>query len=79
MLPALLIIAAGADPTRALVLSQVVLSFGIPFALVPLLLFCRNRGLMGTLVNRRVTTVAATIVATLIISLNAFLLQQTLM
>jgi len=79
MLPALLIIAAGADPSRALVLSQVVLSFGIPFALVPLLLFCRNRGLMGTLVNRRVTTVAATIVATLIISLNAFLLQQTLM
>ena len=79
MLPALLIIAAGADPSRALVLSQVVLSFGTPFALVPLLLFCRNRGLMGTLVNRRVTTVAATIVATLIISLNAFLLQQTLM
>ncbi len=79
MLPALLIIAAGADPSRALVLSQVVLSFGIPFALVPLLLFCRNRGLMGTLVNRRVTTVAASVVAALIISLNAFLLQQTLL
>ena len=79
MLPALLIIAAGADPSRALVMSQVVLSFGIPFALVPLVLFCRNRGLMGTLVNRRVTTAAATVVATLIISLNAFLLQQTLM
>jgi manganese transport protein len=70
MLPALVIIAAGADPSRALVLSQVVLSFGIPFALVPLLLFCRNRGLMGTLVNRRVTTVAAAVVATVIISLN---------
>jgi manganese transport protein len=79
MLPALVIIAAGADPSRVLVLSQVVLSFGIPFALVPLVLFCRNRGLMGTLVNRRVTTVAATVVATVIISLNAFLLQQTLM
>jgi manganese transport protein len=79
MLPALVIIAAGADPSRALVLSQVVLSFGIPFALVPLLLFCRNRGLMGTLVNRRVTTVAAAVVATVIISLNGFLLQQTLM
>jgi manganese transport protein len=79
MLPALVIIAAGADPSRALVLSQVVLSFGIPFALVPLLLFCRNRGLMGTLVNRRVTTVAAAVVATVIISLNVFLLQQTLM
>jgi manganese transport protein len=79
MLPALVIIAAGADPSRALVLSQVVLSFGIPFALVPLVLFCRNRGLMGTLVNRRVTTVAAAVVATVIISLNGFLLQQTLM
>ncbi len=79
MLPALVIIAAGADPSRVLVLSQVVLSFGIPFALVPLVLFCRNRGLMGTLVNRRVTTVAATVVATVIISLNGFLLQQTLM
>jgi manganese transport protein len=79
MLPALVIIAAGANPSRVLVLSQVVLSFGIPFALVPLVLFCRNRGLMGTLVNRRVTTVAATVVATVIISLNGFLLQQTLM
>jgi manganese transport protein len=79
MLPALVIIAAGANPSRALVLSQVVLSFGIPFALIPLLLFCRDRGLMGALVNRRVTTAAAVVVATLIISLNAFLLQQTLL
>ena len=78
MIPALVIIAAGADPSRALVLSQVVLSFGIPFALVPLLLFCRDRDLMGTLVNRRLTTVVAAIVATVIISLNAFLLEQTL-
>jgi manganese transport protein len=77
MLPAFLIIAAGADPSRALVLSQVVLSFGIPFALVPLLLFCRNGALMGTLVNRRVTTVVAAVVATIIISLNLFLLEQT--
>jgi len=78
MVPALVIIAAGADPSRALVLSQVVLSFGIPFALVPLLLFCRDRDLMGSLVNRRLTTVVAAIVATVIISLNAFLLEQTL-
>jgi manganese transport protein len=74
MTPALLIIAIGVDPTRALVLSQVVLSFGIPFALIPLLIFCANRGLMGSLVNRRSTTVAAVVVATVIISLNAFLL-----
>ena len=71
MAPALVIIAVGVDPTRALVLSQVVLSFGIPFALIPLLIFCRNRGLMGRLVNRRSTTVAAVVVATVIISLNA--------
>jgi manganese transport protein len=78
MVPALVIIAVGADPSRALVLSQVVLSFGIPFALVPLLLFCRDRELMGSLVNRRVTTAVAMIVAAVIISLNAFLLEQTL-
>jgi manganese transport protein len=78
MLPALVIIAIGVDPSRALVLSQVVLSFGIPFALVPLVLFCRDRGLMGELVNRRSTTIAAWIVAGAIISLNVFLLEQTL-
>jgi manganese transport protein len=77
MVPALVVVAAGVDPSRALVLSQVVLSFGIPFALVPLLLFCRDRRLMGALVNRRSTTVAAVLVATLIISLNAFLLAGT--
>jgi manganese transport protein len=57
-----------------LVLSQVVLSFGIPFALIPLLLFCRDRELMGTLVNRRITTVIATAVIAVIVSLNIFLL-----
>jgi manganese transport protein len=79
MLPALVIIAFGVDPSRALVISQVVLSFGIPFALVPLLLFCRDRSLMGALVNRRSTTVLATIVAAAIISLNVFLLTQTVL
>jgi len=78
MIPALIVIAAGADPSRALVISQVVLSFGIPFALVPLLLFCRDRSLMGTLVNRRTTTALAIVVAAVIIVLNVFLLQQTL-
>jgi len=78
MAPALVMIAIGVDASRALVLSQVVLSFGIPFALIPLLLFCRDRSLMGTLVNRRSTTVAAVVITVLIVSLNAFLLQQTL-
>jgi manganese transport protein len=77
MLPALLIIGIGVNPSRALVISQVVLSFGIPFALVPLVLFCKNRGIMGSLVNRRSTTIVATIVAGVIISLNLFLLEQT--
>jgi manganese transport protein len=77
MLPALVVVAVGVDPSRALVLSQVVLSFGIPFALVPLIHFCRDRRLMGTLVNRRSTTVAGVLVATVIISLNVFLLAGT--
>ena len=79
MVPALVIVAVGVNPTKALVLSQVVLSFGIPFALIPLLLFCRNRGLMGGLVNRRSTTAAAVVVTIVIVSLNVFLLQQTLL
>jgi manganese transport protein len=77
MLPALVVVAIGVDPSRALVLSQVVLSFGIPFALVPLILFCRDRELMGALVNRRVTTFAAVVVASVIIALNVFLLAGT--
>jgi manganese transport protein len=79
MIPALIIIAIGVNPSKALILSQVVLSFGIPFALIPLVMFCRNRSLMGTLVNRRATTVAAVIVTIIIVSLNAFLLEQTLL
>lgn len=77
MLPALVIIAAGVDPYRSLVISQVVLSFGIPFALIPLLLFCRNRSLMGNLVNRPLTTAVAAAVTVVIVSLNVFLLHQT--
>jgi manganese transport protein len=77
MAPALIILAIGVNPSRSLVISQVVLSFGIPFALIPLLIFCRNRGLMGVLVNHRLTTAVATVVVTLIVSLNVFLLYQT--
>jgi len=77
MLPAFVVIGLGADPSRTLVISQVILSFGIPFALVPLVLFTSKRELMGPLVNARATTVAATIVAAIIIALNVFLLVQT--
>jgi manganese transport protein len=78
MLPALIVIGLGAPPTKTLVVSQVVLSFGIPFALIPLVWFTSKRVIMGPLVNRRATTVAATVVAGLIVALNGFLLVQTL-
>jgi manganese transport protein len=77
MLPALVVLAIGLNPSRSLVISQVVLSFGIPFALIPLLIHCRNRSVMGALVNRRLTTGIATVVVTLIVSLNVFLLYRT--
>jgi manganese transport protein len=77
MAPALVILAVGLNPSRSLVMSQVVLSFGIPFALIPLLMFCRNRDVMGTLVNHRLTTTVAAVVVVLIVSLNVFLLYQT--
>jgi manganese transport protein len=78
MAPALVVLGIGVNTTDTLVISQVVLSFGIPFALVPMILLTRRRELMGALVNRRVTTVLASIVAGLIIGLNGFLIQQTL-
>jgi manganese transport protein len=77
MAPAFVVIALGADPSRTLVISQVVLSFGIPFALVPLVWFTSRKSLMGNLVNHPVTTMGAAFVATLIIALNIFLLYQT--
>jgi manganese transport protein len=78
MAPALVVLGLGLDPSRSLVISQVVLSFGIPFALVPLVLLTRRRDVMGVLVNRRLTTAVAGVVAALIIVLNGFLLVETL-
>jgi manganese transport protein len=74
--PALLVLAIGLDPTDALVGSQVVLSFGIPFALVPLLVIAANKNVMGDLANPRWVTAIAGALAALIIALNAFLLFQ---
>jgi manganese transport protein len=76
MLPALIVIGVGFEPTRTLVLSQVVLSFGLPFALVPLALFTSRAKLMGVLVNRRATTILFGGVTLLIVALNMFLLYQ---
>lgn len=74
LLPALVVIGIGLPPTEVLVVSQVILSFGIPFALVPLLILCRHRGLMGGLVNPRWLDVVVTLIVIPIIALNAFLL-----
>jgi manganese transport protein len=78
MTPALFVIAVGWDPTRTLVISQVVLSFGLPFALVPLVRFTSRPEVMGGLVSRRITTVTAILVTGAIVALNGFLLYQTL-
>ncbi|MFN3286024.1 MAG: Nramp family divalent metal transporter [bacterium] len=74
MTPALVVIALGLDPTRTLVISQVVLSFGLPFALVPLVAFTSRREIMGPLANRPLTTALAGVATALIIALNTFLL-----
>ncbi len=76
MAPVLVVLAIGLNPSRSLVISQVVLSFGIHFALIPLLIHCRIRDVMKALVNHRPTTAAA-VVVTRIVSLNGFLLYQT--
>ncbi|MCX7020143.1 MAG: Nramp family divalent metal transporter [Candidatus Sumerlaeota bacterium] len=77
MAPALIVIMAGFDPTRTLIISQVVLSFGLPFAVIPLVQFSRKKAIMGVLVNKPVTTLAAAITALLIVSLNMYLLFRT--
>ena len=74
MLPALVVLGSGLDTGTALVLSQVVLSFGIPFTLVPLVALTARRDVMGELVNLRRTTVLAALVAGVIIALNVMLL-----
>ena len=78
MVPALAVLASGVDPTQALVLSQVVLSFGIPFALIPLIRLTSDRLLMGADANHRVTAMLGWIVAALITLLNVALIYLTL-
>jgi manganese transport protein len=77
MLPALIVLAIGLPITDSLVISQVVLSFGIPFALVPLVMLTRRADIMGALVNRRATTAAAAGITVAIIAMNAYLLGVT--
>jgi manganese transport protein len=77
IIPSLIVIFAGLDPTRTLVISQVVLSFGLPFAIIPLIMFTRRKDIMGVLVNGWLSTLLASLSATLIILLNFFLLYKT--
>jgi manganese transport protein len=77
MVPSLVVIAVGLDPSRTLVISQVLLSFGLPFAIIPLVMFTMRRDIMGVLVNKPVTTVLAWCAAALIVFLNLYLLYQT--
>jgi manganese transport protein len=76
VVPSLAVIASGLDPTRTLVISQVLLSFGLPFAVVPLIMFTSSRRLMGPLRNRPLTTALAVAAATVIITLNVFLVSR---
>ncbi|MDA8087653.1 MAG: Nramp family divalent metal transporter [Nitrospiraceae bacterium] len=78
IIPSLVIIALRLDPTRALVISQVVLSFGLPFAIVPLLMFTRREDIMGELANKKITNFFAGTFAVLILALNVYLLYDTL-
>ncbi|MED4701472.1 Nramp family divalent metal transporter [Lysinibacillus capsici] len=78
MVPPLAIIASGVNATYALVLSQVVLSFGISFALVPLVMFTSKRDIMGSLVNHRITTVLGWFVVVIVVTLNIYLLWETI-
>jgi manganese transport protein len=77
MAPSLIVLLAGWEPTRVLVISQVMLSFGLPFAVFPLAYFSSKPSVMGVLVNRRPTTAAAWVIAVLIVVLNLYLLYST--
>ena len=76
MLPSLLVLAFALNTTQALIYSQIVLSFGIPFAIIPLLLVSRDRGTMTDMTNRRLTSTLMTVTAATIISLNLYLLYS---
>jgi manganese transport protein len=78
MLPSLVVLALGVNVSQVLVYSQIALSFGIPFALIPLLLVTRDRQTMTDMVNHRLTTAAALVVTVIIIGLNLCLLAGTL-
>jgi manganese transport protein len=78
LIPSMIVIAIGLDPTRTLVISQVILSFGLPFAIIPLIIFTKNKKIMGVLVNKKITTIILSLIAVFVIFLNIFLISQVL-
>lgn len=78
IIPALIILGMGAEPTWALVLSQVALSFGIPFAIIPLMRLTRRRDVMGEYANKPLTITVASVIAAAIILLNILLAYLTI-
>ena len=78
LIPALIILGIGAEPTWALVVSQVILSFGIPFAIIPLIRYTRQPSIMGEHSNATLTQVCGTLIAVAIVALNIFLVALTL-
>lgn len=78
MLPSMIVIFVGFDPSKTLVLSQVLLSFGLPFAIIPLVIFTSNKKIMGVLVNRKITTIFAWAVAGIVVVLNVYLIVATI-
>lgn len=76
MIPSMIVISIGLDPSRTLVISQVLLSFGLPFAVIPLVLFTSSKKVMGKLVNRKLTTIFASTAAAIILVLNVYLLYS---
>ncbi|GHH96745.1 Nramp family divalent metal transporter [Neobacillus kokaensis] len=79
MLPSVIIVAIGVDPTRTLVISQVILSIVLPFPVIALIYFTQKKELMGVLTNKRITTVLSSLFAAIILSLNVWLVIQTFM
>lgn len=78
MIPSLIVIAIGLDPSRTLVISQVLLSFGLPFAIIPLVIFTSQKKIMGVLVNRKITTILASGIAVIIVVLNVYLIYTNI-
>jgi manganese transport protein len=77
IVPSLIVIAIGLNPTKTLVVSQVVLSFGLPFAIIPLVMFTCRTDIMGEMVNKRITTFASGLIAAIIVVLNVYLIYKT--